>query len=178
MGILRTVTVNNSMQKGYTYELTEPMGKNFAPEFRPDLTPKQLLAMGIFGGVYMRDTTDEYPEDWFTKAKLAPVETDKTRRHYHDPNLNYFRVNASQSLEIWEKNGWIGREDPRGWFEWYCRYYMGRRLPDEDKRQIRRWKNMTRHVGQLYAHCRPGDEQCRPGQRQALLHWAYDSRKF
>ena len=172
------VVVRNKMQKGYRYVLTEPVGTHFAPDFKPDLTPKQLLALGVFGGVYMRDTKDEYPADWFAKAKLAPLETDATRKNYHDPSLNYFKVNASQPLSEWKKKGWISEHDPRGWFEWYCRYYMGRRIPEEDARQIRRWKNMTRHVGQLYAHCRAGDEQCRPRQRQALLHWAYDSRKF
>ena len=174
----KTIVVHNKMQDGYAYVLSEPMGRNFAPDFKPDLTPKQLLALGVFGGVYLRDATGEYPADWFTKAKFAPFETDATRKHYHDPSLNYFGVSASQPLAEWRRKGWICKDDPRGWFEWYCRYYLGRRLPDEDARQIKRWKNMTRHIGQIYAHCRPGDEQCRPRQRQALLHWAYDSRKF
>ena len=174
----KKVVVNNKMQKGYRYILAEPMGKNFAPDFKPDLTPKQLLALGVFGGVYMRDTVKEYPEDWFVKAKFAPFETDATRKKYHDPELNLFKVNASQPLSVWQKNGWIYRDDPRGWFEWYCRYYMGRRIPKEDERQIKRWKNMVRHVGQIRTHCRPRDLSCRRGQRQALLHWAYDSRKL
>jgi hypothetical protein len=66
---------------------------------------------------------------------------------------------------------------PRGWFQWYCRYYMGRRMPDEDGRQIKRWKAIRRHVRQLQLACEPGDLSCRRRQRQALLHWAYDSRK-
>ncbi len=166
------------MQKGYTYELTEPVGRSFAHDFKPDLTPKQMLALGVFGGVYMRDATKEYPKDWFNRAKFAPTGTDTTRRHYHDPALNYFGVNASQSLSVWRTNGWIYKDDPRGWFEWYCRYYMGRRIPKEDERQIKRWKQMTRHVGQIRAHCRVGDTACRRRQRQALLHWAYDSRQI
>ena len=166
------------MQKGYTYILSEPIGKNFAKDFKPDLTPKQMLALGVFGGVYMRDTQNEYPADWFMRAKFAPTETDKTRKKYHDPSVNYFKVNASQPLSVWKQNGWIYKDDPRGWFEWYCRYYMGRRIPHEDERQIKRWKQMVRHMAQIHNACRSGDMMCRPRQRQALLHWAYDSRKL
>lgn len=165
----RKVVVNDKMQKKYTYELSEPMGTNFHPEFKPELTPKQMLALGVFGGVYMRDCTREFPKDWFVKAKFA-----KDKR---EADLNYFGINASQPLSVWRKNGWIYHEDPRGWFQWYCRYYMGRRCPD-DARQIKRWKAIRRHIGQIRKNCRAGDEFCRPRQRQALLHWAYDSRKY
>ena len=164
------VVVNDKMQKGYTYELTAPMGKGFDPRFKPQLTPKQLLALGVFGGVYMRDCTKEFPRDWFTKAKFA--------LGARDAKINYFKINASQPLSEWKRKGWIYKEDPRGWFQWYCRYYMGRRVPKEDDRQIKRWVAIRRHVGQIVAACRPGDMLCRPRQRQALLHWAYDSRKI
>ena len=161
------------MQKGYTYKLTEPMGKHFDPRFKPQLTPKQMLALGVFGGIYMRDCTKEFPSDWFTKAKFAPKGS-----MVHDPKINYFGVNASQPLAEWRRKGWIYHEDPRGWFQWYCRYYMGRRIPDEDNRQIKRWIAIRRHITQIANHCRAGDEFCRPKQRQAVLHWAYDSRKI
>lgn len=167
--IPRQVIVNDIMQQGYVYYLTVPVGKNFAPDFAPDLTPKQMLELGVFGGVYMRDCKAEFPPDWFTNAKLAIGARDK--------NVNYFGVNASQPLSVWEQKGWIHPDDPRGWFQWYCRYYMGRRCPD-DERQIKRWKAMRRHVSQIKAHCQKGDELCRQRQRQALLHWAYDSRKL
>jgi hypothetical protein len=157
------------MQKGYKYELVEPAGKNFDPKFKPELTPKEMLSMGVFGGVYMRDCTKEFPKEWFTKAKFA-----KGKR---EASLNYFGINASQPLSVWKKNGWIYHEDPRGWFQWYCRYYMGRRCPD-DARQIKRWKAIRRHIVQIRKNCRKGDEFCRPRQRQAVLHWAYDSRKY
>lgn len=163
----RKVVVNDLMQQNYTYFLTEPRGKNFHPDFKPELTPKQMLELGIFGGKYMTDCMEEFPEDWFAKAKLC--------HERHDPELNYFGVNASQPLAFWEKRGWIYHEDPRGWFQWYCRYFMGRRGPD-DERQIKRWKGMRRHAAQIERHCRKGDLSCRRKQRQALLHWAYDSR--
>lgn len=166
----RVIQVNDTMQQGYTYELSEPMGQNFAPDFRPELTPKEMLELGVFGGVYMRDCRDEFPEDWFKSARLATGG--------RDASLNFFEINASQSLAEWRRKGWIYDEDPRGWFQWYCRYFMGRRIPEEDARQIKRWRQMTRHRGQIQAHCAPGDLACRRRQRQALLHWAYDSRKI
>jgi len=166
---MKTVVVNDSMQKNYRYVLTEPMGENFDPEFKPELTPKQMLELGVFGGRYLRDCRDEFPADWFAHAKLLP-----TGKRGHDAHLNYFQVDASQSLSVWRKNNWINSEDPRGWFQWYCRYYMGRRGVD-DARQIRRWKAIRRHVAQIRKNCLPGDMGCRKKQRQALLHWAYDS---
>ena len=166
------VHVNDRMQRAYTYTLTEPAGKHFDPRFKPDLTPKQMLALGIFGGVYMRDCTKEFPKDWFAKAKLQ-----KKGVSTPDPSLNFFNVPASQPLSVWQKNGWIQKDDPRGWFQWYCRYYMGRRSED-DERQIKRWVAIRRHIAQLTLHCRPGMYSCRPRQRQALLQWAYDSRKL
>lgn len=165
----RTVVVNDLMQKNYRYVLTEPVGKNFHPEFKPELTPKQMLSLGVFGGKYMTDCAGEFPADWFTRARLC--------REFHDPALNYFGVNASKPLSYWRERGWIYHEDPRGWFQWYCRYYMGRRCPD-DERQIKRWKAMTRHIAQIRRGCSKKGRVCRPRQRQALLHWAYDSRKF
>ncbi len=166
----RTVTVNDKMQKGYRYALSAAPGRGFDPEFKPQLTPAQMLALGIFGGKYMTDCRREFPKSWFAKAKLAPHGRDRAR--------NFFGVNASQPLSEWKRKGWIHRDDPRGWFQWYCRYYMGRRMPEEDRRQIKRWKAIHRHVRQVQKHCEPGDLLCRQRQRQALLHWAYDSRKI
>lgn len=166
----KKVVVSDLMQKNYIYHLTEPMGKNFDPEFDPEITPKQMLALGVFGGKYMTDCGNEFPKDWYTNAKLC--------HEFHDPKLNFFKVNASQPLLVWRKNGWIYKDDPRGWFQWYCRYFMGRRIPEEDARQIKRWKAFKRHFSALKKACRPKDFSCRPKQRQALLHWAYDSRKI
>lgn len=157
------------MQKGYRYFLTKPAGKHFHPNFKPELTPQEMLSLGVFGGKYMTDCRNEFPASWFRNAKLSP----KKRA----PSLNFFGVDASKPLAYWEAKGWIWKEDPRGWFQWYCRYYMGRRCED-DERQIKRWKAMRRHIAQLRSHCRKGDLNCRRKQRQALLHWAYDSRKM
>jgi hypothetical protein len=166
----RTVTVHDKMQRGYRYILTAPAGRNFDPEFKPDLTPRDMLCLGVFCGKYLTDCRKEFPKSWFVGAKLAAGRRDCA--------LNFFGVDASQPLTEWRRKGWIHADDPRGWFQWYCRYYMGRRMPDEDRRQIRRWKAIRRHVRQVQRNCEPGDLLCRKRQRQALLHWAYDSRKI
>jgi hypothetical protein len=161
------VVVHDRMQRGYSYYRTEPVGRNFALAFKPQLTPRQMLELGVFGGKYMTDCRAEFPASWFRRAKLSPQ-----RR---DPRLNCFGVNASLTLAAWRRNGWIRAQDPRGWFQWYCRYYMGRRSRD-DARQIRRWRAVQRHVAAIRKNCDKGDLACRRKQRQAVLHWAYDSR--
>ncbi len=166
----KKVIVNDRMQKKYCYLLTCPVGKKFDRRFKPQLTPKEMLEMGIFGGKYMTDCRGEFPKSWFQKAKLCPEK--------HDASLNYFGVNASQPLSVWQKKGWIYPEDPRGWFQWYCRYFAGRRIPKEDERQIKRWIMIQRHIIQIKKNCTPGDLACRRRQRQAVLHWAYDSRSI
>lgn len=163
---MKKVVVNDLMQKNYVYYRTKPEGKNFDPKFKPDLTPKQMLELGVFGGKYMTDCKKEFPK-WYAKAKLC--------HEFHDAKLNYFKVNASQPLSVWIQKGWIHKDDPRGWFQWYCRYYSGRRHED-DERQIKRFNAMSRHVAQLKKNCK--ELSCRPKQRQALLHWAIDSRKI
>jgi len=163
----RKVVVNDTMQTGYVYYRTEPVGRNFAPGFAPQLTPKLMLELGVFGGKYMTDCRGEFPLAWFARAQLCPDRP--------EARLNYFGVSASLSLAEWRRKGWIHPQDPRGWFQWYCRYYMGRRTRD-DARQIRRWRAIARHVAAIRKHCDKGDVDCRRRQRQAVLHWAYDSR--
>ena len=158
------------MQRGYRYVLAAPPGRNFDPRFEPELTPRQMLELGVFSGRYLTDSRAEFPESWFSAAKLSPERS--------DPRLNYFGVKASQPLSVWRAKGWLHPDDPRGWFQWYCRYWLGRRMPAEDLRQIGRWKAMRRHIAQIRANCDAGNLMCRRRQRQALLHWAYDSRKL
>ncbi len=165
----RKVIVHDTMQDGYVYWRTEPVGRNFTPGFEPELAPRDMLQLGVFGGKYMTDCRREFPASWFARARLSAG-----RR---DARLNYFGVNASQSLAVWRRSGWIRPQDPRGWFQWYCRYYTGRRTAD-DARQIRRWRAIARHVSAIRKHCEKGDLACRRRQRQAVMHWAYDSRKL
>jgi hypothetical protein len=148
----------------------ESPGPGFADAFRPDLSPQEMLELGIFGGAYFDEVPAEFPARWFANARLSPDGLQHSE-------LNYFGVLASQDLKTWQDKGWIHPDDPKGWFQWYCRYFLGRRHAD-DERQIKRWKAMTRHIKQVQNNCESGDFSCRPRQRQALLHWAYDSRRF
>ena len=167
---MKEIVVNDKMQKNYVYTLAMPVGQDFDLKFTPELTPQEMLELGVFGGKYLTDCQDEFPEKWFTNAKLNTFKK--------DVSLNYFSVDASQPLSEWNKKGWVHQQDPRGWFQWYCRYYMGRRTEIEDMRQIKRWFAFRRHAGAVKKYCEPYDYSCRKKQRQALLHWAYDSRNI
>jgi hypothetical protein len=159
------IRVNDRMQRGYHYTLEAGMGRSFAPDFKPALTPHEMLKLGVFEGKYCNDCRDEFPPSWFRGARLSDTP---------DPSINRFGVKSRQPLSVWRQKGWIIEPDPRGWFQWYCRYYMGRRIPDVDAKQIARWKSFARHAGQIRANCDPHELTCRPRQRQALLQWAYD----
>jgi len=171
----KKITYSDNFQKKYTYTLDVGTGRSFDSEFKPDLTPKEMLKLGVFGGAYFMGVKGGIPKDlpksWFEGVVLSD-DGEKTKE------LNYFGIRASQSLSVWKKKGWIDKRDPHGWFQWYCRYYLGRRIPEEDERQIKRWKAFKRHLAQVAKNCRKGDIHCRPKQRQALLHWAYDSRNI
>ena len=179
------VYVYDKMQYGYSYVLTESPGKNMA--FAPELTPAKMLEMGVFEGKYMNDCLLEFPKEWFLKAlqkgTLSPQGA--------NPDINYFKIKSRLNLDKWEDYGWVpnqegnvakqypllsdpsANDDIRGWFQWYCRYWMGRREPEIDDVQIKRWNAFRRHAGQIRANCRPGDVTCRPRQRQSLVQWAY-----
>ena len=164
------VVVNDRMQRGYVYYRTEPVG----PALRARLRARADAGADAAARRVRRQVHDRLParvsgELVRAARSCAPSATIRA--------LNYFGVNASQPLSVWRRNNWLRPQDPRGWFQWYCRYYMGRRGPD-DARQIARWRAIARHVGAIRKHCEPGDRECRPRQRQALLHWAYDSRKL
>jgi hypothetical protein len=159
------ISVNDRMQSGYIYRLDALVGADFDPEFKPVFTPKEMLRMGVFEGKYLNDCTDEFPRDWFETAKIVARA---------DESINYFGIKSRQPLSVWREKDWIYGPDPRGWFQWYCRYFMGRRLPEIDRIQVKRWKGFARHAGQIKANCDPGDIFCRPRQRQGLLQWSYD----
>lgn len=141
----KKVFYSDNFQKHYRYYLTEPVGKNFNSEFRPELTPSQMLQLGVFGGAYYIGVKDLIPSDlprnWFLNVQFS-------KTGFKDPRLNYFKLAASQSLSVWRKKGWIHPQDPHGWFQWYCGYYFGRRS-DDDSRQTKRWRAIHRHIGQI-----------------------------
>lgn len=163
---MKIIKVNDKMQSGYIYALTAKTGRDFAPDFKPELTPKEMLELGVFEGHYLTDCQNEFPKDWFLKAK---IDTEK-------PNisLNYFKIKSRQSLQEWQRKGWIIGPDIRGWFQWFCRYYLGRRIAEVDRLQIARWRAFKRHKAQVLKNCPPDALECRARQRQALLQWAYN----
>ncbi|HEY5714031.1 MAG TPA: hypothetical protein VIT68_01640 [Candidatus Gracilibacteria bacterium] len=166
------IKVWDKMQQNYEYVLSQPLGENFNPEFKPQLTPVQMLTLGVFEGKYLNDCTGEFPKEWYQSA----LEADKLSPQIPDITKNYFAIKSRQPLSVWIEKNWITPDDPdvRGWFQWYCRYYIGRRDAALDSRQIKRWKAFARHRGQILKNCQKGDLHCRPRQRQALLQWAYD----
>ena len=133
--------------------------------FKPELSPKKMLELGVFGGAYFGEKISEYPKSWFEKAKLSKK---------FDVKLNRFKVKAGLTRKEWQDKGWIFKEDPLGWFQWYCRFSNGRRIKSIDEIQIKRWKNFTRHVKAIKKNCDEGDLSCRRRQRQAILQWAYN----
>lgn len=160
------IVVSDKMQKGYHYTYAAPQGQDFAPDFVPELTPYEMIKLGVFEGHYLNDCIKEFPLNWFTNAPLS--------KEKPCVECNYFKVKSRMSLQEWQKRGWIIGPDPRGWFQWYCRYYMGRRIDEIDKLQIKRWKAFKRHKAQVFLNCQMYDLDCRKKQRQALLQWAYN----
>jgi hypothetical protein len=167
----KEVVVKDKMQKNYKYYRTAKTGewsKEF-PDFKPELTPQEMLSLGVFEGKYLNDCKGEFPSTLYKGIKASDTP---------NPEVNYFKVKSRQPLSVWKKNGWIHKDDPRGWFQWYVRFYYGRRHED-DTRQIGRWKSfVARHTAQVVKNCKKKDNSCRIVQKQGLLQWAIDSRKL
>ena len=194
----QTIKVSNKMSKGYSYILQENPGENMDPEFKPYANPGEMLAAGVFEGKYLNDCLLEFPAEWFFNA----IQLDKLRPGEADVSVNLFGVDSRKPLSYWVESGWLPAKagtpvtactpvtshkgkhpelsdkkinpDERGWFQWYCRYWMGRRIPVLDRIQISRWKAFVRHTGQIKANCKPGDLECRPRQRQGIFQWAHN----
>ena len=181
-----SIHVSNKMVKNYSYTLQENPGTNFDPEFTPHFTPGQMLRLGVFEGKYLNDCLEEFPQEWFLDA----IAMDKLRPDSPDININLFKILSRLPLQEWRESGWVPsihhssrypklsdkniNPDERGWFQWYCRYWIGRRLPELDTIQIKRWKAFIRHSGAIKNNCKPSDLSCRPRQRQALLQWSWN----
>ena len=179
------ITVSNKMVKDYSYVLQESPGSNFQEDFKPYFTPAQMLRLGVFEGKYLNDCIEEFPQEWFLDA----IGLDKLRPEGPDIEVNLFKIHSRLPLSEWKKAGWVANSskksgryaelsqatnpDERGWFQWYCRYWMGRRDPI-DTIQIKRWKAFARHSGAVKKNCGAGDVNCRPRQRQALLQWSWN----
>jgi hypothetical protein len=181
-----------SLRRGYSYVLDAAPGE-LPADFQPDLTPGEMLLLGVFEGKYLNDCVREFPAEWYVGAlrfgRLSPEGPDPVR-------CNFFGVKSRQPLGVWRENGWApsrGRSgrtddhyhgalgdparnpDERGWFQWYCRYWMGRRIPELDAIQIRRWRAFRRHAGSVRGGCGVRKNMtCYMRERQALLQWAYD----
>jgi hypothetical protein len=170
----KTIICRNKMDKDYRYTLSAPYGKVHIPDvFEPYFSPKEMLELGVFEGKHINDCYMEFPKEWYmTALKNKTLSLEKP-----DINCNYFKLKSRQSLKVWQEKGWLYGDDNRGWFQWYCRYYCGRRDPIIDDIQIKRWRAFKRHYGQVKKNCPKKDGQngvwCRPKQRQALLQWAY-----
>jgi hypothetical protein len=178
-------TPTMGLLKGYSYRLDEEPGE-LSPDFRPDLSPGEILMLGAFEGAYLNDCYREFPVEWF----LGGLMTDSLRPGAPTESVNLFKIKSRQPLSVWKENGWapgghvdtrrpilgsrVQNPDERGWFQWYCRYWMGRRIPDLDRVQIGRWRSFARHAGAIKANCKKGDLTCRPRERQALLQWAWN----
>ena len=145
-----------------------PKAKNendFYKLFKSQLTPKKMLELGVFGGAYFGLSIKEYPKSWFINAKISKN---------FDVNLNRFKVKSGLSRKEWQEKGWIFKQDPLGWFQWYCRFSNGRRILHIDEIQIKRWKAFKRHLTAIQKNCEQGNIHCRKRQRQAILQWAYN----
>lgn len=165
------------------------------PQFAPNLTPLQMIRAGVFGGCYFNPrggrpgiispkgidiNYKEFPSSWFAGLHESLF---ISRRYVIATNK--YGVKAGQDQAAWEQSGWIHPQDPRGWFQWYCRFFMGRRSAD-DERQVDRWARCTGPRGRWKnALCSKikqnnrawDDASISPVIRQTLLHWAYELTK-
>ena len=178
----KQIIVNNRMQNNYSYTLTYNAGTNISnggidsdgnkikyDGFNPKYNPGQMLKMGVFEGKYCNDQIFEFPKEWFKLSKLSPEKADHT--------INYFGIKSRLNLQEWKRKKWVpchkNDKDKRGWFEWWCRYWLGRRMPEVDIIQVKRWRAFNRHYGQFIKNTKGKGNDIHPRRRQALLQWSY-----
>jgi len=181
-----------------TGELTFPPGNNtdtnkLLKDFHPNRTPQEVLEAGSFGGTYFRPIgssvtnvyyksyeviQDTLSPEWIQNLDVNRMLTSTTYRNA----VNKYGVKCGGSLGMWESSGWIADCDPYGWFQWYCRFYQGRRSSD-DQRQISRWNKSAGVKGRfrsqlcnkiLAAQTTAEDRKISPVIRQTLLHWGLE----
>ena len=124
--------------------------------FNPNKTPIEIIKEGAFGGTYFRDIYSSINGKWYrnswkefnflrdmTKSSSSErIDPKLYLSNYYDVSVNKYKIKCGSSLRFWENKGWIREQNPYGWFQWYCQYYLGRRS-DDDKRQIARWNNIV-----------------------------------
>jgi len=171
--------------------------------FTPNKSPEEMMREGCFGGSYWRplksrklgilivDDYKELPKEWYAGLNIGKYMTSSE----YDPEVNKYKVTCGQSIEEWEQNGWIAYEyDIRGWFQWYCRFFQGRRCGDDD-RQVSRWRKCVGKTGRwrrmlLKKYVQMGvkevfddgaDEETKevsPAMSQTCHHWAYEVKQL
>ena len=152
--------------------------------FSPNKTPIEAINEDAFGGTYFRDIYSGvngkwYRDSWKEFNFLKNINAKYYSSNYYDAEVNKYGVKCGTSLRFWENKGWINGQDPYGWFQWYCRYYLGRRSSD-DERQIKRWVDIrSRFKGILIKMIKNkgvkfDDYSVSPKIRQILLHWGYE----
>lgn len=157
------------------------------PEFKPNLTPKDMFQAGIFGGTYYRPihssitgkkynkAWEEFPSDWFSGLDVGK----HVSSELCDKKINKYKETSGTSLEYWENRGWINKQDPYGWVQWYCRFYLGRRTND-DTRQIDRWLKIADEGSGRWRknlenkRMKTGNANISPIINQLLLQWAFE----
>jgi hypothetical protein len=159
-------------RNGFKYILNEKYGK-VDKQIKKAIAPHRMLSLGVFSGKYLNDDVVEYPVEWFINA----IKKNKLSPENKDCKINRFKVASRMSLQQWIKNGWIVGKDDKGWFQWWCRYYIGLRRPTIDEKQIKRWLAYKRHWSQLKKHISKSrkykDPTFRAKQRQSLLQWGW-----
>ena len=152
--------------------------------FAPNKTPIKIIKEGAFGGTYFRDIYSNVNSNWYHNSWkefnfLRDIDPKLYSKNFYDVNVNKYKVKCGSSLRFWENTGWIREQDPYGWFQWYCRYYLGRHSKD-DERQIKRCNSIVNRFKSILVkmiknkNAKYNDYSVSPKIRQILLHWGYE----